>query len=319
MTEQSLSINQGIHLTRIDKVMRYVQSHLDSSLNMKDLADIACFSAFHFQRLFCLYTGQSLAKYILISRLRKACWQLAFRQHMSLIDIALSCGFNDDQSFSRAFKRQLGIAPSLYRKGCLAHAKAKLLSGPQPASFMSQKYIGHVTLRTPELNKRRAIISTRHYHKDSVQIVDFPQTAIAFLAHHGSPETLMATVARFIEWRKEFGSPPSVSKTFNILYNDPQSVEPQAYRFDVAASLFLPFMANDYGVQEGEIRAGKCAVLRHIGSDNDLGYSIEYLYRDWFSQANAQLRDEPLFIQRVRSFPDVDEQSSIIDIYLPID
>lgn len=78
---------------------------------MLELADVACFSMFHFQRLFALYTGFGVAKDVLFLRLKKACWQLAFRQHMSMMDVALSCGFNDQHSFSREFKRDSGLSP----------------------------------------------------------------------------------------------------------------------------------------------------------------------------------------------------------------
>lgn len=36
--------------------------------------------------------------------------------HLSITDIALSCGFNDLSYFNRLFKRNKGVTPSNYRK-----------------------------------------------------------------------------------------------------------------------------------------------------------------------------------------------------------
>src|SRR5690606_40690953 len=72
-------------------------------------------------------------------------------------------------------------------------------------------------------------------------------------------------------------------------------------------------------VKTKSIPAGRCAVLRHVGSDNTLGESIRWLYSDWLPQSGESLRDFPLFLRRVRFFPDVPEHEAISDIYLPLE
>jgi AraC family transcriptional regulator len=67
------------------------------------------------------------------------------------------------------------------------------------------------------------------------------------------------------------------------------------------------------------IPGGRCAVLRHIGSDDNLGQTIRYLYAQWLPQSRETLRDFPLYFQRVSFFPDVAEHAAVTDVFLPIE
>jgi len=67
-----------------------------------------------------------------------------------------------------------------------------------------------------------------------------------------------------------------------------------------------------------EHRGGRCAVLRHVGSDDTLGETVRLLCEEWFPQSGEIRRDFPLFFQRVKNPPEVSENDSIIDVYLPI-
>lgn len=66
------------------------------------------------------------------------------------------------------------------------------------------------------------------------------------------------------------------------------------------------------------IAAGRCAVIRHIGSDDALSKIINHLYSQWSPQSAEELRDYPLFFERIILFPDVSEAEITTDIYLPL-
>jgi len=71
-------------------------------------------------------------------------------------------------------------------------------------------------------------------------------------------------------------------------------------------------------VVEFNIPAGRCAMLRHVGSDDQLGRSISHLYSNWLPGSDEELRDFPLFMQRLAFFPDVPDSEAVTDIYLPL-
>jgi AraC family transcriptional regulator len=151
-----------------------------------------------------------------------------------------------------------------------------------------------------------------------VTIVDFPETRVAALEHRGDPRRLGDSLRAFIEWRKQNRLPPRVSATFNLLYDDPATTAPEAFRLDLCAATERSVAANPFGVIGKTIPGGRCARLRHVGSDDTLGEAVRYLYATWLPGSGEEPRDVPLFVQRVRFFPDVPEAEAVSDVYLPL-
>ncbi|KZN43831.1 hypothetical protein N482_18555 [Pseudoalteromonas luteoviolacea NCIMB 1942] len=111
-----------------------------------------------------------------------------------------------------------------------------------------------------------------------VEITSFEETLIAVNEHRGDPRKLGTSIKPFIDWRRENNLPPSASQTFNLLYNDPNLVSADEYQFDIGCAIDSPVKENTLDVVTKRIPAGDCAVLRHIGSDDTLGISVNYLY-----------------------------------------
>ena len=151
-----------------------------------------------------------------------------------------------------------------------------------------------------------------------VNIVDFPETKIAVLAHRGSPNEIFKSVSKFITWRKQKKLSPKVNKTLNLLYDDPEVTAEEDYRFDICVEIRQDVSENEFGIVTKKIPQGRCAVLRHIGNDSTIGKYVNYLYNHWLTENDENLRDFPCFLHRVTLFPDVEEHEMITDIYLPI-
>ena len=100
---------------RFSKVFDFIGQHLDEDLSIDHLCSVACFSKFHFHRLFTVYTGLSLKKYVKFLRLKRAAYQLVINQDSSIIEIAMNAGYESHEAFSRAFKSGLGKTPREFR------------------------------------------------------------------------------------------------------------------------------------------------------------------------------------------------------------
>ena len=152
-----------------------------------------------------------------------------------------------------------------------------------------------------------------------VDIVNFGTTRIAVKQHRGPVEQLNFSVGKFIEWRKETGlSPKDSSRTFGIMYDNPDTTEPSQFRFDIAGEIQAPLPANLLGIIEQTIPGGRCAKVRHFGSHSRIGESILPLYRDWLPSSSEELRDYPLFFHYINLLPETPEAELITDIYLPL-
>lgn len=99
---------------QISEALKYIDEHLAEPVNLEILSEKFFFSSFYFHRLFSAIVGKSLAAYIRDRRILYACKQLC-NTEKNILEIALDCGFNSSQSFSRTFKQVQGLSPSEYR------------------------------------------------------------------------------------------------------------------------------------------------------------------------------------------------------------
>src|SRR5688500_9405297 len=90
---------------RFQKVLEHINMHPDDDLTLDRLSSIAAFSKFHFHRQFSLLFGLRVFEYVQLVRLKRASYQLAFRNDNKIIEIAFGAGYESHEAFSRAFKK----------------------------------------------------------------------------------------------------------------------------------------------------------------------------------------------------------------------
>ena len=99
------------------RVMDFVEKHIsDADVGIQDMADAAATSKTNLNRKMKSMLGVTPADFLRQSRIQRAC-QLLADTDRTITDIALSCGFADQNYFSKAFRAQKGVSPSAYRSG----------------------------------------------------------------------------------------------------------------------------------------------------------------------------------------------------------
>ena len=101
--------------SRIRKVLAFIEEHLQEELPLEKLSELACFSPFHFQRIFSRYVGESPKQYIMRLRLERIAHYLKLYPDLSINDASYECGFSSPSTFIRAFKRYYGTTPESLR------------------------------------------------------------------------------------------------------------------------------------------------------------------------------------------------------------
>lgn len=143
-------------------------------------------------------------------------------------------------------------------------------------------------------------------------------TRVAVVEHRGDPQRIDESVHRFVAWRKQHRPLPGTHATFNILHNDPTAVALDDYRLGLCVETDRDLGDDACGVVTKIISGGRCAVLWHRGSDDDLGETLRYLCTEWLPRSGERRRDFPVYLQRILFFPEVPESEAITEIFLPL-
>lgn len=102
-------------LIRMKNALDYMELKMTDTLRIEEVAEVAFVSPFHFQRMFSMLTGFTVADYIRKRRLTLAAQELAMSK-VRVLDVALKYGYDSPESFARAFRKTHGITPSAARK-----------------------------------------------------------------------------------------------------------------------------------------------------------------------------------------------------------
>ena len=102
-------------VTRIEAVIDYIENHLDGKLQLKTVAEAVHYSKYHLHRLFTDTVGMTIHDYVQRRQLTEAAKLLVFSDQ-PIIEIALICGYESQQSFSLAFKAMYKSPPAEYRE-----------------------------------------------------------------------------------------------------------------------------------------------------------------------------------------------------------
>ncbi|CAM3585282.1 MULTISPECIES: AraC family transcriptional regulator [Pseudoalteromonas] len=277
---------------RISLVCDYINQHLDDELTVSLLSDVAALSKFHFHRVFVAFMGVNVGKYILLARLKRASFRLAFERDIKIIDIALEAKFDSAEAFSRAFKRTFEQSPSQFRQA------ANWPSWYDVFNFSPQN-LGVQTMQ--------------------VDIINFEQTQIAFLEHKGAAKLIFESAGKFIAWRQNSGlSPINTSRTFGMPNGDPETMAEDAFRFKLCGSVNTEVPDNAFGVESGVIPQMRCAKVRHLGSHDNMEQTIRWLYQNWLADSGELPNAHCCFFEYHNFVHQVDECDLITDIYLPL-
>ena len=125
---------------RVNRVIDHVRRHLAEPLTLAELARVAAFSPFHFDRVFKAVTGETLFGFIQRVRLERAAAALLARHDASVLEVALDHGFASAATFARAFRARVSRA-LCHERQHVAHRRRGALAattGAQAAQTTSQ-------------------------------------------------------------------------------------------------------------------------------------------------------------------------------------
>jgi AraC-like DNA-binding protein len=108
-------VDRHRHIAKLNAVFEYIEKHVSEELTLDNVAEIAHFSKYHFERIFKKYTNSSFHQYLKYLRVMKAA-ALLLNPNMAITEVAQEAGFESIATFNRAFKEIESCTPSEYIK-----------------------------------------------------------------------------------------------------------------------------------------------------------------------------------------------------------
>src|SRR5687767_5076223 len=111
MNERTTQVD---YAERLERVFRWLADHLDDTIDLTRLADVACLSPYHFHRLYRAVQGETVTETVRRLRLHRAAVELITGE-LPMPRVARRAGYGSQEAFTRAFKAAYGVTPGRYR------------------------------------------------------------------------------------------------------------------------------------------------------------------------------------------------------------
>ena len=280
------NITYNDYIQRINKVIAYINNHLDETLDLKTLANEAALSDFHFHRIFKALKGEAIGGYITRLRLEATARLLRYTA-LTIEEIAFNIGYETPASLSKAFKKQYGISPTEYRTNKDTYIMKKEIINPDLA------------LKAPK------IVTLEPKNLIYVALTG----AYGSLDYGKAYEQLWAVIKAQKLFTKGIES-------ICISYDDPKITEGSLQRSDVCLAIHKPATPQDE-VSCKTLAGGKYAVFFYQGSYENLSQVYDTAVR-WVIDHQYTLREEPFFEKYLNDARRTPKEKLKTEIYIPI-
>ena len=301
------------YISRINKVMDFVDRNLDQTLSLGVLADIANFSPFHFHRIFTVLTGETPGDFVQRIRIERAALLLQNDQRMTISDIAYSCGYGSVSLFSRSFRAYWGVTAKEFRQKEKAVFSKDGLQYSKNGQLLSKN-----VKETFDFDAHLCTVKLNHliFMDTKVEIKEMPELKVIYVRHTGQFDQIGKAFEKVMKWagaRDLLNFPET--KTVTLYLDDPSVTVVEKCRQNACITV------NDDVKVEGEIGkgiipAGKYAVgrFRIDPSGFEKAWSTVCL---WITESGYQPHGNPY--ELYYSSPEDDARGKFeLDICVPV-
>ncbi|MBN2200519.1 AraC family transcriptional regulator [bacterium] len=334
----NLSTHEEDYRARINRVMDYIQMHLDRPLRLNELAEVANFSPFHFHRIFRAMVGETLNRFIQRLRVEKAASMLVVSRRKSITEIALDCGFSGSAPFARQFREYFGMSASAWRAGGFRASRkigqVKSKNGKTDRKNRKDRYVsgGYIGFDTagagtrgpvvpihPHSKRRRSMMNAKNV---KVEVRDMPAMTLAYVRHigpyKGNAKLFQSLWSRLMTWAGPRGlmAQPDL-KCISVYHDDPEITDEENLRTSVCITV-PPDTAVDGEIGKMNIPAGRYALSHFEISQDQFQQAWDFVCGEWLPKSGYQPADGPCYEWCHNDPSEHPQHKHIIDICVPV-
>jgi len=243
---------------------------LRAPATLRALASTAGWSPFHLHRAFRRVVRETPKQYLLRLQLEQAAVRLVTTDD-SVLNIALACGFENHETFTRAFRRHFGAAPSRYRSWALADSTTAIRLHHAAIVTSAGPCIGLYHFQTNTTPRRHEMPTLSIVRKDlTPQPVVFARVRVA---RHEIPAGIAEALGKTFPYAMQAGLPIAGKPYARYL-----TTGPGLFAMEVGVPLAAP--ATGQGdVEAGALPGGPAVVAVHGGPYDQLGETYAAMER----------------------------------------
>ncbi len=265
------------YVDRVNRAIDYVTRNLGQPLPLEDVAKAACFSPYHFHRIFRAIVGETLHAFVKRTRLERALYLLSHRDRPALTDVALACGFSSSSDFSRSFRDHFGVPPRAF--------DVEGFRGTRREQMMKSLGDGQRFARLPQNANPDGF---------AVRLRDLPARRIAYLRVLRPYEEgrVVQAFERLIAWARGRGL--ESGQWLGYQWEDPEIVPLDLCRYDVGVEVPND-VRIDGDVSETRFQAMTVAEIDIKGTVDLEVRALDWLYGTWLPRSGFAPAHQPGF------------------------
>ncbi|MBD3919968.1 AraC family transcriptional regulator [Paenibacillus sp. PR3] len=277
------------HTAVINKLVEYIDDHMEKPLGLQDLSEQALVSPYHLHRVFKSITGETIHAYLNRIRLEKAASQLKYSETVDISRISRQVGFASASVFARAFRNHFGVSASEYRKlhsinsnSCAVNSKNSQLR----SAWLAYNEGGANDLEL-DIRIKRMQPCYIAYTRTNGRVLE--KTFEENRNH-------LQTMGSIFDWARQHSlwNPPSTSLV-SMEYQDPRVSGTQYKRVD--CGLTLPKPIEPIGEIGCRLFAGgQYAVLRIFDTTAHARKQVKRLWEEWLPHSGFYYTSQPVII-----------------------
>jgi len=313
------------YTARVNRVIDYIEANISEELSLKELANVAHFSPFHFHRIFRGMVGETLNYFIQRIRVEKAAAKLVLNPKKSITEIAFECGFSSSSAFARSFRETYDMSASDWRSGGHVHysKNSKVKSKDrQSVGNIGKDFDVSLYYNQDIKNQLWGGTMKNKEIQTNVEVKDMPELHVGYIRHIGPYKGDQELFGRLFNKLMAWAGPRGLlrfpeTQVITIYHDNPDITDESRLRTD--ACITVPEDTQVEGeIGKAKIPAGKYAVAHFEITPDQYQDAWNAVYGGWLPDSGYQPEDGPcyeLYLNDPKQHP---EGKHVVDICVPV-
>jgi AraC family transcriptional regulator len=286
------------YLVSVQAAIDFIEENIEEKIELEEVAKIASMSLPHLYRMFYSLTGHPVKDYMRRRRISIASDHLKY-SNGTIIDIAIHIGFESQASFTKTFKKIVGITPKVYKETDMFFCFDRI-DLYEKINYLESRELFD---RYPDIKviqvKDMAVLSYIHRSDRLEGIEKDALTAVQKLVQASDIKQKRMRI---------FGR--------NIEYDEALDTIPQPYGYEIMVSIEDPLVHSIAGMSFKTIQGGMYAVgVTTSTNDSSILSLWNQMYSEWLPKSSFN-EGTHTYLEEYMTF---NEKLVRMKLYLPIE